>query len=163
MVLGEGACVISLEKGIVPYSLAIVRGIGYATEALKHNISISANAQCLQKSMQRALELVDKKSVDVVIMHAPGTLKGDSSEVNAVKQVFENNLPLMTSNKWKLGHTFGASGSLSIEMAIEMFKSQKFIGVPYVTYNKIPKQINRVLISAVGFGGNAVSILLEKI
>jgi 3-oxoacyl-(acyl-carrier-protein) synthase len=68
----------------------------------------------------------------------------------------------LTSNKWKIGHTFGASGALSIELAILMMLHQKFIDIPFLENQKQPKQIKKVLVNAVGFGGNAVSILLSN-
>ena len=68
----------------------------------------------------------------------------------------------MTTNKWKLGHTFGASGMLSLELAVLMLQHQKVINVPFSEKQIYPKSIKKVLINAVGFGGNAVSILLSK-
>lgn len=162
MILGEGASVMCLEKGETKNALAIIEGIGYATEILEHNISISDDAQCFQKSMHMALKNTDISEVDVIVMHAPGTLKGDSSEYKAIQEVFGNSIPSLTSNKWKIGHTFGASGALSIELAILMMLHQKFINIPFLENKKQPKQIKKVLVNAVGFGGNAVSILLSK-
>ena len=162
MFLGEGAAVACLEKGRQENAIALVRGIGYATETLKHNISISTNADCFQKSMRMALQGNEDQEVDCVIMHAPGTTKGDLAEYNAIQEVFRNKkLPALTTNKWKIGHTFGASGILSIEMAILMLKHQRFISVPFVQNTSNPDQIRRIIVNAVGFGGNAVSILLE--
>ncbi|SHJ33286.1 beta-ketoacyl synthase N-terminal-like domain-containing protein [Aquimarina spongiae] len=162
MFLGEGAAVACLEKGRQENAIAFVKGIGYATETLKHNISISTNADCFQKSMRMALQGNEDQEVDCVIMHAPGTTKGDLAEYNAIQEVFRNKkLPALTTNKWKIGHTFGASGILSIEMAILMLKHQRFISVPFVQNTTNPDQIRRIIVNAVGFGGNAVSILLE--
>jgi 3-oxoacyl-(acyl-carrier-protein) synthase len=95
-------------------------------------------------------------------MHAPGTVKGDLSEFNAIKKIFCNKIPFLTTNKWKVGHTFGASGMLSIEMAILMLQKQKAISVPFTQKQESPESIENVMINAVGFGGNAVSILLSK-
>jgi 3-oxoacyl-(acyl-carrier-protein) synthase len=162
MVLGEGAVAICLEKGISKKSLALISGIGYATEKLKHNISISTDAQCFQKSMQMALQEACLESVDVVVMHAPGTVKGDLSEYKAIQAVFGEKLPALTTNKWKIGHTLGASGVLSMELGLLMLQHQQFIAVPFIENKKAPKNINSVLVNAVGFGGNAVSILLTK-
>ncbi|NER14512.1 beta-ketoacyl synthase [Leptobacterium flavescens] len=162
MVLGEGAAVACLEKGIKENALAVIEGIGYATEPLEHNISISTNADCFQKSMKMALGDISPDEVDVIVMHAPGTIKGDLSEYNAIKKVFCNKLPALTTNKWKVGHTFGASGMLSIELAVLMLKHQTFIEIPLINSQNPPEKINRVLVNAVGFGGNAVSVLLSK-
>jgi 3-oxoacyl-(acyl-carrier-protein) synthase len=161
MVLGEGAAAVCLEKGISEKSIAVVEGLGYATEMLTHPVSISADAACFQKSMQMALDGIPPELVDVIVMHAPGTIKGDSSEFNAIQKVFGDNIPALTTNKWKIGHTFGASGLLSVEMALLMMQNRKFIPIPYLENQKIPKKITRVMVNAVGFGGNAVSVLLS--
>lgn len=162
MVLGEGAASACLEAGYSDNALAIIDGTGYATEILQHSASLSADAKCLQKSMEMALANTNKKDVDAVVMHAPGTIKGDRSEYTAIQKVFGDTLPLLTTNKWKIGHTFGASGILSLEMAILMIQYNRFIPVPYVAAAETKRDIKRVLINAVGFGGNAVSILISK-
>ena len=160
MILGEGAGVCCLEIGKSKNALAYIEGVGYATEILEHNISISAEATCFQKSMKMALKNTDLHDVDVIVMHAPGTVKGDLSEYIAIEKIFGLNLPLLTTNKWKIGHTFGASGMLSIELAIMMMQNNTFISVPFAKAQIKTKPIKKVLINAVGFGGNAVSILL---
>ena len=161
MILGEGAAVCCLELGKKEDALAYIEGMGYATELLEHNTSISAEATCFQKSMQMALESADATDVDVIVMHAPGTIKGDLSEYNAIQKVFGNNLPLLTTNKWKIGHTLGASGMLGIELALLMLQHQQFIPVPFAEVPNEKIKIRKILVNAVGFGGNAVSILVS--
>ncbi len=160
LVLGEGASVCCLEIGRTENALAFIEGIGYATEVLEHNISISTEATCFQRSMQMALKNTPLSEVDVIVMHAPGTIKGDLSEYNAITKIFGESLPLLTTNKWKIGHTFGASGMLSIEMAIMMLQHNQFIEVPFNKKQEQKKPLQKVLVNAVGFGGNAVSVLL---
>lgn len=162
MVLGEGASVICLEQGNQKNAIAKITGIGYATEILEHNISISTEAQCFQKSMQMAIKGFNSDEIDAVVMHAPGTVKGDIAEFKAVEKVFCNKTPFLTTNKWKLGHTFGASGMLSLELAILMLQNQQAISVPFAMEQRQPESIKKVLVNAVGFGGNAVSILLTN-
>ncbi|MFH6972332.1 MULTISPECIES: beta-ketoacyl synthase N-terminal-like domain-containing protein [Flavobacterium] len=161
MILGEGAGVCCLEIGKKENALAYIEGIGYATEILEHSISISAEATCFQKSMKMALQNTNLSEVDVIVMHAPGTIKGDLTEYKAIEKIFGESLPLLTTNKWKIGHTFGASGILSMELAILMMQHNRFIGVPFAEVQKQTKPIKKVLINAVGFGGNAVSLLLS--
>jgi 3-oxoacyl-(acyl-carrier-protein) synthase len=163
MVLGEGASLACLEAGVSDRSLAIVEGIGYATEILEHNVSLSTDARCFQRSMRMALGTLTPEQVDVLVLHAPGTVKGDLAEYRAIEKVFGNKLPALTNNKWKIGHTFGASGMLSIEMAILMLRQQEFIKVPYIADPHEPETLKRVMVNAVGFGGNAVSVLLKAI
>ena len=163
MVLGEGAVTACLETGNPKNALATIEGVGYATEPLQHNTSISTDADCFQRSMRMALGSTNAHEVDVVVMHAPGTIKGDQSEHNAIKAVFNSKMPALTTNKWKVGHTFGTSGMLSLELAVFMLQYQTFVAVPFIEYDAIPEHIHNVLVNAVGFGGNAVSVLLKKV
>jgi 3-oxoacyl-(acyl-carrier-protein) synthase len=162
MVLGEAAAVACLELGYQKNALAYIEGIGYATDDLEHNISISDEANCFQKSMKMALQNTNLEDVDAIVMHAPGTLKGDTSEYKAILKVFGENHPMLTTNKWKVGHTFGASGMLNIELALLMMQHNQFVEVPFAERQTVRKRYQKVLINAVGFGGNAVSILLSK-
>ncbi len=176
MVLGEGAAAVCLEKGKNENALAYITGVGYATEKLKHAVSISAEALCFQKSMRMAIEDAfgtgqdDEisafgemaKQVDAVVMHAPGTIAGDKTEYLAIKKIFGERLPLLTTNKWKIGHTFGASGLLSFDTAMHVVQHGEYEEVPFISAQKPPKQIKNILVNAVGFGGNAVSILVSK-
>ena len=161
MILGEAGVSACLERGNSKNAVAKIVGIGYATEILEHNASLSTNADCFQKSMKMALANMSEDEVDVIVTHTPGTIKGDQAEVNAIKKVFTHTPPTLTTNKWKIGHSLGASGLLSIEMAILMLQHQHFISIPYLE-TEPPKQINYILVNAVGFGGNAVSILLSR-
>jgi 3-oxoacyl-(acyl-carrier-protein) synthase len=162
LVLGEGAAMACLQSGEHKNALGYITGFGYATDVLQHSISITDEAECFQKSMKMALQNIAFDEVDVIVMHAPGTLKGDKSEYKAIQKVFSKNLPMLTTNKWKVGHTFGASGMLNLEMALLMMQHQQFIGVPFVTEQNPRKAIRNVLINAVGFGGNAVSVLVSR-
>jgi len=188
MVLGEGAAAVCLEKGRNENALAYITGVGYATEKLKHAVSISAEALCFQKSMRMAIEAAfgtgqdgeisafaemkkeDQiltfaemtKKVDAIVMHAPGTIAGDKTEYLAIKKIFGERLPLLTTNKWKIGHTFGASGLLSFETAMRMLQHNEYEEVPFISAQEPPQNIKNILVNAVGFGGNAVSILISK-
>jgi 3-oxoacyl-[acyl-carrier-protein] synthase II len=42
-----------------------------------------------------------------------------------------------------------------------MLQHQKFISIPFLNAQKHPKNIKKILVNAVGFGGNAVSILVS--
>ncbi|KAF9659514.1 beta-ketoacyl synthase N-terminal-like domain-containing protein [Tenacibaculum sp. ZH5_bin.1] len=160
MVLGEGASVFCLESGSKENAIAFIEGVGYATEVLKHNTSVTTDAECFQKSMKMALGTISPNEIDAIVMHAPGTIKGDQSEINAIQKVFSNKVPFLTTNKWKIGHTFGASGLLSLELAVLMLQHQQVIEVPFAEPQHTPKKLNKILVNAVGFGGNAVSILI---
>lgn len=161
MILGEGAAIACLEKGKSKNALAVIEGIGYGTELLKHNVSLSTDAKCFQRSMAMALGNTDPNDIEIIVTHTPGTIKGDLAEYNAIKNIFCNKIPVFTTNKLQVGHSLGASGMLSIEMAILMLNHQNFIDIPYLEQSH-PEKISKIMINAVGFGGNAVSVILSK-
>lgn len=159
MVLGEAAACLSISLA-EENAIAKIIGIGYATEVLSSSTSISTEAICFQKSMKMAIGSTNLEDIDAIVMHAPGTIQGDSTELEAIKVIFGNDLPMLTSNKWKVGHTFATSGLLSIELAILMLEHQKIINSPFYSNSK-PQNFKKILVNSVGFGGNAVTILLE--
>lgn len=161
MILSEAAAMVCLELEKSKHTLAQIIGIGYGTELLEHNASLSTNADCFQRSMTMALGDLNPDEIDVIVTHTPGTIKGDLAEYNAIKTIFCNKIPALTTNKLKVGHSLGASGLLSIEMAVLMLNHQTFIDIPYLEQSS-PKKISKIMINAVGFGGNAVSVLLSK-
>jgi len=163
MILGEAAAVAVLEPEISERTQALVLGYGFASEKIEHNSAISENATCFQESMNMALDQAGLQTVDGLIMHAPGTVKGDMAEKNAIDLVFKNQVPLLTSNKWCIGHTFAASGMMSVELAVMMLQHNGFVENPYYK-NKAsqPKQLETIMVNAVGFGGNAVSVILKR-
>jgi 3-oxoacyl-(acyl-carrier-protein) synthase len=167
MVLGEGAAVFCVdrrkERDGSPI-LAVVEGVGYATEPIAHSASLSDEGDCLYRSMKMALDhLEGKKGIDAIILHAPGTLQGDRAELTAVRSLFGDRIPLLVSNKWKIGHTLGASGALSMELALLMLQHQQGLPFPYpVVANGDATELRTILVNASGFGGNAASVILSR-
>ncbi|WP_299701771.1 beta-ketoacyl synthase N-terminal-like domain-containing protein [uncultured Pontibacter sp.] len=169
-VLGEGAAVFALEKStastLKPGDI-IVESAGFGFEQIGSKTGISVDGLNFQKSMRHALSQINTAGgdIDVIITHTPGTKAGDSAELNAINAVFPHQRPLITTNKWLLGHTLGASGALSLQYALYLLRHQQ---VPFPQYpvsfatSTIPK-IRCILLNAAGFGGNATSLLLRII
>lgn len=169
MVLGEGAAAFCLElpETAGTRALAYIVGVGFASDDIEHATAISDEGIGFQQSMRMALNGRSAESVDGIVMHAPGTVKGDLAEMRAIQAVFEGYgtaLPRLTSNKWKLGHSLGAAGVLSLEMAVLMLQHQTWIAIPFVEPQKQnpTKAINTIMVNAIGFGGNAVSVLVSR-
>ncbi len=159
LVLAEAAGSALLTKS-PNAALAEVAGMGYATEVITHNISISSDARCFQDAMRMALNDANLSSVDAIIMHAPGTKKGDAAELKAIQSTFTT-LPFLTTNKWQVGHSFGASGMLSLETALYLLKHNDYAN-PFYEDTTLPSALQTVMINAVGFGGNAVSLIIKR-
>jgi 3-oxoacyl-[acyl-carrier-protein] synthase II len=159
MALGEGAVCFCLEKD-PEQAYAYIEGIGFSTEWAGSPTGVSREAGALQRSMRMALNEAGLSMVDAVIAHAPGTIQGDKAELEAIRHVLGEKV-LISNNKWKLGHTLGASGGLSVEFGLLMLLQRQFIGIPYLAPREA-KAPETIMVNGMGFGGNAVSILLRK-
>ena len=166
MILGEAAALFLLSRKSEK-SLAKIVGYGSAIEQLNSATSVTESGESLQESMRQAIKDHKSEEIDVIITHAPGTIKGDLAEYRAIKAVFGKKHPHLCNNKWQLGHTLGASSALNLAMAIEMLQTETIFKVPFLKESflnprneqRVPQ---RILINATGFGGNAVSLLVEK-
>ena len=113
--------------------------------------------------MQRALASAGNPQIDAIITHCTGTIKGDQAELNAIEAVFGDEKPLLTNNKWQHGHTYGASGALNLAMAVRMLQNNHFEPVSYLPPpESIPDKLQHILINAVGFGGNGISVVVSR-
>ncbi len=164
MVLGEAAACFSLELEPQQPALAYITGLGYGQELMESATGMSQSGEGFQQSMRMALAEAGITQPDGIICHSPGTRQGDQAELYAIRAVFDKNIPHLSSNKWKIGHTLGASGAMSLLAAILMLEQQFFVGIPYNQIQPffIKKPIQHLMVSAAGFGGNVVSIVLSK-
>jgi 3-oxoacyl-(acyl-carrier-protein) synthase len=171
MVLGEGAALFVLEKLTseeikIKKPLAVIESVGWGSEEIDGFTNISEEGKCFKEAMKMALSSANKKAelIDAVLLHAPGTLKGDKAEINAIKEVFGDNLPALFSNKWQIGHSLGASAALNLVLALQILQHKQFPAFPYeISVPAIqPKQFKSLLINAAGFGGNGGSLLVSS-
>jgi 3-oxoacyl-[acyl-carrier-protein] synthase II len=164
MVLAEGAAMIALEAHAAPeQALAYLAGVGSAVERAESLTAMSEEGAGLQLAMRRALADARLERVDAIVTHTPGTTLGDAAELAAVRAVFGEELPLLVSNKWLIGHTLGASASLSLAFAVDLLNGEPAprypYPVPFVQHDPA-RPIRSVLVNSAGFGGICVSLLL---
>jgi 3-oxoacyl-[acyl-carrier-protein] synthase II len=165
MVLGEGAAVFALgDANRYMDAQFYVNGIGMANERGDSPSGITGEGKALYESMKAALSDAGIEKPDLIIMHAPGTEKGDSAELNAIQHLFGDDSPRLFSNKHIMGHTLGASGTLSIVTACYILMNNAVPNLPYPAFgqNFESGDIKSVMINATGFGGNAISIIVSK-
>ncbi len=158
MVIGEGAAFFALERRSLAGKPRIT-GLGFGREGGHGSTGISREGDALQSTMRTALGNLGG-GPDVVVAHAPGTKRGDAAERAAMAALFPDHPPTITSLKWATGHTFGASGPLGLFAALQMLGQGRILGQPYEP--PLPDQAPRsILVNATGFGGNAVSVLVQ--
>lgn len=165
MVLGEGAALFALGRAKEhPTADFFIDGIGLSNEKGTSASGITGEGKALYGSMKAALHQAQISKPDLIITHAPGTEKGDSAELNAIRSLFGTNGPALYSNKHVLGHTLGASGTLSLVTACLILRNGLVPSLPYPHYGseKNEKAAKTILVNATGFGGNAISLLVRK-
>jgi 3-oxoacyl-(acyl-carrier-protein) synthase len=168
LVLGEGASILALESlsprgAELRGAIAELRGVGASIERAKSPTGITEHGDALAASMARALA-EHGDTVDAVVVHAPGTRNGDLAELSALRRVFGTSLPALCSNKWQMGHTFGASGALGVEFALALLAGVRPAEPPYASALRAPpREVRSVLINAAGFGGSAASVVLGRL
>ena len=108
------------------------------------------------------MDNADLTNVDVIITNAVGTIHGDAAELNAIYKVFGDIHPILLSNKWIFGHTFGASVYLNIELAIHILHNQNFVDFPYPSLvSSNPKEIKHIMINSSDFSGDCASLIIS--
>jgi 3-oxoacyl-(acyl-carrier-protein) synthase len=168
VVLGEGAgsaLLLSGEEQIKPGDLALL-GVGWAVEPIPSATGISSDGDAFKAAMSMAqLEArgYGVSKVDAVIAHAPGTQKGDAAELAAIYSVFGADTGVL-STKHLTGHTYGASGMVSLSLASALLGGVEIRGFPYpsVIASSCAGIPDAVAINTAGFGGNAISIIVGK-
>lgn len=165
VVLGEGAGTALLcrdDHSNVDGDLELL-GVGWALESTPTATGISADGASFEAAMTRAIQSLPKGvSVDCVVAHAPGSMRGDDAELSAIQRVFGR---VMTcSTKHMTGHTYGASGMVSLGLAQSLLYGSQWPGFPYpcrFSGDEAPPP-RGVLINTAGFGGNCISVVVGK-
>lgn len=110
-VVANGAGVVVLEE----LEHALRRGtriyaeiIGYGATADGYQI-VAPSGEGAVRCMQMALETIDKP-IDYINAHGTSTPIGDLVELEAIRNVFGNAVPPISSTKSLSGHTLGAAG-----------------------------------------------------
>src|SRR6202042_1479458 len=82
---------------------------GYAANADAHDM-VAPSGEGAVRCMRLALQDV-KAPIDYLNPHGTGTPIGDLKEIQAIREVFGDKLPLISSTKSLTGHSLGAAGA----------------------------------------------------
>lgn len=178
--LGEGAGFLVLvsdrvknEERLHPYGY--VNGFANTNDAY-HQTASSPDGRGSFAAMQKALAMsgLDPEDIDYINLHGTGTLNNDLSEGTAVKRLFGDGYPKLSSTKAFTGHSLGASGG--IESVFSILAIERQCVFPNLRFeNSIPEinirpqlhfesglEISHVMSNSFGFGGNCSSIIFSK-
>ena len=171
--LGEGAAFVVLQKDKAD-GKAYIGGYGNKCDAF-HQTASSDNGEGAYLAMRETLESsgIDKSQIDYINAHGTGTPNNDPSESVALKRIFGDDMPLVSSTKGFTGHTTSASGSIETVICV-LAMQNNFVPVSYGfghvdetcihPFEGDDKQhrMDYVICNSFGFGGNDSSLLLMR-
>ncbi len=176
--LGEGAAYVVMESEAMAARRqrpvhAWLRGYGNACDAF-HQTASSDNGEGAYLAMTEALTMAGLQPQDIqyVNAHGTGTPNNDASESAALRRVFAEQMPLVSSTKSFTGHTTSASGSIEAVICLLALQHQfvpanlgwqhqmadgitPTLGLPH-------HALQNVVCNAFGFGGNDSSLVFAR-
>ncbi|EAH5552519.1 TPA: beta-ketoacyl-ACP synthase II [Campylobacter upsaliensis] len=176
-VMGEGAGALVFEE----YEAAKKRGakiyaelVGFGESADAHHITAPTLDGPL-RAMRKALKMASGVKVDYINAHGTSTPVNDKNETAAIRAVFGENLPFVSSTKGQIGHCLGAAGA--IEAVISLMAMEKGLVPP--TINQIEKdeecdldyvpnvakeaKLDVVMSNSFGFGGTNGCVIFKRV
>jgi len=170
LVLESDECVKKENKKVLGY----VSGYANANDAF-HQTASSEDGEGATLAMKKALKIagVSSKEIDYINAHGTATENNDASESAAIRRVFGDNLPEVSSTKAYTGHTLAAAAA--IEAVYSILALQNGVVFPNLNFetpiaetNIIPetevlqKELNYVLSNSFVFGGNCSTLIFSK-
>ena len=135
---------------------------------------VAPSGEGAKNCMKKSLDMSGLKSVDYLNAHGTSTPAGDPIELNAIKSVFKDDIPIVSSTKSLTGHTLGAAGVQECIYSILMMNGNFIAGnknltdpIPEADGINIPeksleKEFDSFMSNSFGFGGTNVSLVLSK-
>ena len=180
-VMGEGAGVLVLED----WDHAIARGatiyaevIGAASTADAHHITApdpegNGAIRCMELALADAN--IEASQVSHINAHGTSTPLNDLAESVAMRHVFGDKVPPVTSVKGHLGHSLSAAGALEGVVSVLTLLNQVIpptagtvtvdpaVGLDVVTGAPRPGNYDIVLSNSFGFGGHNGSVIFRRV
>ncbi len=176
---GEGAGMLFLET----LDSARARGARIYVEVLGYGLNCDANhmvspypssiAECIRRAHSNAG--IKPEHVDYISAHGTGTKVNDAVETRAIREVFGDRIPPISSIKSMIGHTMGAASALAA-VACALAISHRFIP-PTINFSEhdpecdvdcVPNQARAASLrvaqnNGFAFGGNnAINVFGEE-
>jgi 3-oxoacyl-[acyl-carrier-protein] synthase-1 len=175
-VIAGGAAVVVLEE----LEHARARGAKIYGEIVGYGATsdgvdmVQPSGEGAARCMRQALSTV-KEPVDYINPHATSTPIGDKKEIEAIRDVFGDDIPPISATKSLTGHSLGAAGAQEAIYSILMMKNgficesanieeldPEFADVPIVRSRMDDAKIDVVLSNSFGFGGTNASLAIQR-
>ena len=146
---------------------------GYAANSDGHDM-VAPSGEGAERCMRLALQTAGDRRIDYLNPHGTGTPVGDAKEMGAVRRVFGESVPLISSTKALTGHSLGAAGAQEAIYCLLMMKGgfaaesaniesldPEFEGMP-ILQERREVQLEHVMSNGFGFGGTNGTLILSR-
>jgi 3-oxoacyl-[acyl-carrier-protein] synthase-1 len=175
-VIAGGAGIVVLEE----YEHAKARGakiygeiVGYAANSDGYDM-VAPSGEGAARCMKIAMAEAGGRTIDYLNPHGTSTPVGDSREMGAVRDVFGDKAPLISSTKSLTGHSLGAAGAQEAIYSILMLDNDfaaesanienldpEFADLPILRARK-DGPLTTVMSNSFGFGGTNGCLIVSK-
>ena len=135
---------------------------------------VQPSGEGAERCMKQAKKTVNGE-IDYINSHGTSTPIGDIKELEAIKNVFKDKIPIISSTKSLTGHSLGATGVHEAIYCILMMKNNFICGSANIfnldekakdcniLLNTIEdKNLNHIMSNSFGFGGTNATLIFSK-
>lgn len=175
VIAGGGGMVVveELEHALARGAKIYAEIIGYGATSDGYDM-VAPSGEGAVRCMQQALATVDTP-IDYLNTHGTSTPVGDLAESRAVREVFGDKAPPLSSTKSLSGHSLGAAGVQEAIYCLLMMQGNFIAGsanieeldpevadLPVVRQTREAVQLNTVMSNSFGFGGTNATLVLRR-
>ena len=180
-ILADGAGSLVLEdyehaKKRNAHIYAEIIGFGMSSDAY-HMTAPPEDGRGAALSMKNALidAELNHEEIDYINAHGTSTPLGDLAETRALKTIFTNSMPSISSTKSMTGHTLGAAGAIEsifcikslndnvVPPTINLINQDPECDLDYTPLKSIDKKVSVAMNNSFGFGGTNSTLVFKKI
>ncbi|HHX35511.1 MAG TPA: beta-ketoacyl-ACP synthase I [Gammaproteobacteria bacterium] len=175
VIAGGGGMVVveELEHALKRGAKIYAEIVGYGATSDGHDM-VAPSGEGAVRCMQQALADVDTP-IDYLNTHGTSTPVGDIAEIRAVREVFGDKAPPISSTKSLSGHSLGAAGVQETIYSLLMMEGnfiagsvnieeldEEAKGLPIVEKTQENVTLNTVMSNSFGFGGTNATLVLKR-
>ena len=175
VISGGGGMVVveELEHALARGAKIYAEIVGYGATSDGFDM-VAPSGEGAVRCMQQALASTTG-NIDYINTHGTSTPVGDTAELGAIREVFGEKIPPISSTKSLTGHSLGATGVQEAIYSLLMMENNficasanvneldpEAVGIPVVTERRDNVQLNQVLSNSFGFGGTNACLVFKR-
>ena len=174
VIAGGGGMVVveELEHALARGATIYAELVGYGATSDGYDM-VAPSGEGAVRCMQQALATVDG-SIDYLNTHGTSTPVGDVAELKAIREVFGDQAPLISSTKSLSGHSLGAAGVQEAIYSLLMMRDEflcasanieeldENVGNLPILRQRADKRINLAMSNSFGFGGTNATLVFKR-